>query len=301
MLKHLLDLPGVATAVDSAREACTQLRWHEALRRRIPEAAAESRVRGAHASAVLSGVELSVDEVRARVLGLDARDSADFVKGGSAESSAAGNSATGLERSRTDDAVWGHADAAIRVTMETERLQGLVLTAPAQALTALHVAAKSGGLGDDDLGQMRSSGQVAQELSELGEAPEPVVAQQRMRELRELLVQGSAQGVPGVLLAAVAHAEVAVVRPFVAGNALVARAMERMILVASGVDPTAVSVPEAGHGHGGLAPYVGSLVAYSEGGVPGLTMWLTAAAQAVERGALQGRDIADAVLLGRTH
>ena len=45
--------PEVAEAMDEAREACTQLRWHQALRRRIPEAAAESRVRGAAASAEL--------------------------------------------------------------------------------------------------------------------------------------------------------------------------------------------------------------------------------------------------------
>ncbi|MGL5816001.1 MAG: hypothetical protein ACRCYR_00450, partial [Phycicoccus sp.] len=48
-------LPGVAGQVDAARSACAQLRWHPALRRRVPEAAAESLVRGAVASAGLEG------------------------------------------------------------------------------------------------------------------------------------------------------------------------------------------------------------------------------------------------------
>ena len=56
--------PEVAEAVEEAREACTRLRWHQALRRRIPEAAAESRVRGASASGDLEGAPLSADIVR---------------------------------------------------------------------------------------------------------------------------------------------------------------------------------------------------------------------------------------------
>src|SRR5665647_3338967 len=38
--------------------------WHQALRRRIPAAAAESRVRGARASAALDGAEVDVAVVR---------------------------------------------------------------------------------------------------------------------------------------------------------------------------------------------------------------------------------------------
>ena len=45
------------------------LRWHQALRRRIPEAAAESRVRGAAASGELEGASMPVDVVRDIVRG----------------------------------------------------------------------------------------------------------------------------------------------------------------------------------------------------------------------------------------
>ena len=63
-LTQLAALPEVAEASDHAREVCTQLRWHEALRRRIPEAAAESRVRGAWASAELDGARSTASIVR---------------------------------------------------------------------------------------------------------------------------------------------------------------------------------------------------------------------------------------------
>ena len=63
-VEPLLRLPGVTDAVAAAREACTQLRWHQALRRRIPEAAAESRVRGARETAFLDGIQFPVETVR---------------------------------------------------------------------------------------------------------------------------------------------------------------------------------------------------------------------------------------------
>ena len=63
-LTQLADLPDVAAASERAREVCTNLRWHEALRRRIPEASAESRVRGAWASAELDGARSTATIVR---------------------------------------------------------------------------------------------------------------------------------------------------------------------------------------------------------------------------------------------
>ena len=59
-VSRLAELPGIPEQVEAAREACTRLRWHQALRKRIPEAAAESRVRGAHASGELEGASVPV-------------------------------------------------------------------------------------------------------------------------------------------------------------------------------------------------------------------------------------------------
>ena len=63
-VRSLAGIPGVGERIDAAREACTQLRWHQVLRRRTPEAAAESRVRGAWASAELDGARSTADLVR---------------------------------------------------------------------------------------------------------------------------------------------------------------------------------------------------------------------------------------------
>ena len=69
-LQSLATIPEVEAGLTRAREACTQLRWHNALRRRTAQAAAESRVRGARAGAALEGAEVSVDVVRELVMGM---------------------------------------------------------------------------------------------------------------------------------------------------------------------------------------------------------------------------------------
>ncbi len=64
-LASLLDLPGVADAVAQARRAVDALLVHRVLRRRSADVSAESALRGAWASAWLSGAELPLSEVRA--------------------------------------------------------------------------------------------------------------------------------------------------------------------------------------------------------------------------------------------
>ena len=67
-------------------------------------------------------------------------------------------------------------------------------------------------------------------------------------------------------------------------NGIVARAAERLLLVARGVDAKSLVVPEAGH----LAlrrEYESNLRAYAEGGAPGVHAWLLYAAEAYAAGA----------------
>ena len=52
---------------------------------------------------------------------------------------------------------------------------------------------------------------------------------------------------PALLVAAVVHAELAAAAPFASHNGLVARAAERLVLVARGLDEKSLVVPEAGH------------------------------------------------------
>ncbi len=63
-LAPLLELPGVTDSVADARAAVDALLGNRALRRRSADVSAESSLRGAWASAVLAGAQVSLDEVR---------------------------------------------------------------------------------------------------------------------------------------------------------------------------------------------------------------------------------------------
>ena len=52
---------------------------------------------------------------------------------------------------------------------------------------------------------------------------------------------------PALLVAAVVHADLVTAAPFASHNGVVARAAERLVLVAKGVDEKSLTVPEAGH------------------------------------------------------
>jgi hypothetical protein len=86
--------------------------------------------------------------------------------------------------------------------------------------------------------------------------------------------------------AAVVHAELVTVAPFGSHNGIVARAAERLVLAARGVDPASLTVPEAGHL--ALRPqYESNLRGYRDGGRNGLHAWLLYAPEAYTRGAEQ--------------
>ncbi len=271
-LALLTALPGVAEGAEAAREACTRLRFDEALRRRIPEAAAESRIRGAQASATLEGADIPLDRVR------------DHVRGA-------------LPWPDPPDPVDGVLRGVVQATAETEHVTALVLRAPLQALARLHVAAMAGLLPSDQVGRPRQEGETSHELVDLGPAPSAAEVAVRLAEVAAMLT--AAVDAPAVVVAGLVHAEIATIRPFVRGNGAVARAMERCIIQASGLDPTGVAVPEAGHGRDGGPGYLGALAAYGSGGRAGVGLWLQHCAEAVVAGAVEGERICAAVRAGR--
>lgn len=264
--------PQVEEAVGRAREAMTALRWHQALRRRIPEAAAESRVRGAAASADLDGARLSIDIVR------------DLMRG----------AATWHDPLDPVEAV---AKGAVAATAETELLVGVVGSAPAQVLARLHTLAAADLLQPEQLGRPRRVGEDCRELVEVGPSAPGDQAMSRLRTVADLIAGLDVAPVP--VVAALVHAEVMHARPFVRGNGVVARALERLIVRAGGLDPTGVAVTEHGHGAQGGPAYLGALTAYARGDRAGVTLWLEHSAAAMVAAAGEGERIADAVLAGR--
>lgn len=166
-----------------------------------------------------------------------------------------------VREGRADD----HAAAAVRVSTELLGLVPVLAHSPLQALARLHTLAAKGVVDDADLGR-----------------PVDAVVAERLGGLSRLLLGKSAA--PALVLAAVVHAELRTVAPFASHNGIVARAAERLVLVARGVDPTSLTVPEAGHLELRTA-YESNLIGYAEGGVAGVHSWLLYAAEAFTKGA----------------
>jgi hypothetical protein len=165
-LGPLLDLSGVRTAVDGARDAVADVHRHPANRHGWPATAAEASVRAARASAA--------------------------VDGGSTEIPADGTV--------TDPVLAG----ALRVAESVGLLLGTWERAPLQALARLHVLAAADLVGQDDdrLGRPRAAKGVSARLELLADlvaggtsVPAPVLAAVVHGELLTLAPFGVADGV----------------------------------------------------------------------------------------------------------
>jgi len=164
-LAPLADLPEVALAVTTSRDAVDKLLSNRVLRRRSSDVSAESLLRGAWASASLAGSSATLDEVRA----------------GAA----------------TDPVVQG----ALRISVELASLVDTWATAHRQALARLHALAASDLASADELGRPRPDREVAHRLDLLADvlsrtkAPAAVVAAVVQAEILSLDAFAPASGV----------------------------------------------------------------------------------------------------------
>lgn len=155
---------------------------------------------------------------------------------------------------------------AIRLSTELPGLAAVLRVAPGQALARAHTLAAYGVVADEELGRLRESREVTA----------------RVAGLTELLTARSEA--PALVLAAFAHAEIATVAPFGTADGLVARAVERMVLISSGFDPRGVIVTEVGHLRR-QEDYLRLLSGYQGGSVAGVRDWILHVAQAAVDGA----------------
>jgi len=173
-------------------------------------------------------------------------------------------------------------DAALRVTAGVPTQVDVFATAPMQAWAHLHALAAHGFLTDDQLGRPRV-GETADDPLNLGALPSAVAAADRLALLAHLLT--SPTQAPALVVAALSHGEVAVLRPFAWGSGLLARATTRLVMAARGVDPSCFSIPEQGMVELGRASYVRALRAYASGSRDGVAEWCVWHATAVAAGA----------------
>jgi hypothetical protein len=171
----------------------------------------------------------------------------------------------------TDPALQG----ALRVSGAIGGLAGTWRVAPPQVLARLHVLAATDR--SDRLGR-------------------PVVSDSgRLAALSALIVDGTAA--PAVVLAAIVHGELLALEPFEVANGVVARAASRLTMIAFGLDPKALSVPEVGH-LSAVDDYRAALADYRTGSPAGMAHWLQHCCAAAERGAQEGLAICEAVQRG---
>lgn len=154
---------------------------------------------------------------------------------------------------------------AVRLSAVMLSLAPLLKTSPLQVLARLHTVVASGALPEAELGR-----------------PRDAASADRLRGVSELLLAETSA--PALLVAAVVHADLATAAPFASHNGIVARAAERLVLVARGVDAKSLVVPEAGH-LALRAEYESNLPGYRDGGQRGVHAWALYAAEAFTAGA----------------
>ncbi|MFF5209998.1 oxidoreductase [Streptosporangium sp. NPDC000396] len=188
----------------------------------------------------------------------------------------------------TDPVVQG----ALRVSAELGRLGPTWRTAPRQVMARLHTLAAAGLV--ENLGRPRTTADAPDPLG-LGGVPGPEETVARVDGLVGL-VTGDSKA-PALVLAAIVHAELAVLRPFGSADGVVARAAERLTLVEFGLDPKSLVAVEVGHVELGPA-YAESLKAYLSGTPEGVATWVRHCASAVTLGVREATAICEAMQRG---
>jgi hypothetical protein len=193
-----------------------------------------------------------------------------LLRGAVASAQLAGSPCTldGVRAGRYDEV----ANRAARLNGQLLALVPVIGRSPLQALARMHALAAPPG-SPETIGRPRDAP---------GMAP-------RLQALAALLAAPTAA--PALAVAAVAHAELATLRPFASANGLVARALERLLLVARGVDPASLLMPECGHRENEEA-YRRALAGYAGGEAEGRRRWLLHAAAAVSGAAAAGALVA---------
>ena len=257
--------PGVAEAVDSARASIAAVRRLPANRRGWPRTAAAAGIRAARASAMLDGgsavVAMSGDTVMGTAIDTVPDTGADADPG----------SADGIV---TDAILAG----ALRVSAAVGELASVWQRAPLQALARLHTLAAADMVTPERLGRPRPEPGVAARLAVLAEA-----------------VSTAPWSAP--VLVAVVHGELLALQPFDDANGVVARAAARLAMVATGLDPQALTVPEVGYLRAGQR-YRTVAKGFATGAPAAVAEWIRLVGTALQAGAREARSIATAATGG---
>jgi hypothetical protein len=169
-----------------------------------------------------------------------------------------------------------HLAGALRIGESIGPILAVWQRAPMQALARLHVLAAADLAEDESLGRPRQARWISK----------------RLDILAEIVAGGSS--VPGPVLTAVVHGELLALSPFGTADGVVARAAARLTMIATGLDPKGLIVPEVFYLRRSDR-YREAAAAFASGG-DGLTEWLLFSCEAIEAGAREATSIAEAAL-----
>lgn len=241
--------------------------------------------------AALGGIPVVADAAAAARADVDAllwrrdvRNAAEEVASASIQRGGRDSAAIdGADVALVEDSPMGRVlDAALRVTAAVSTQVDVFSSAPLQAWAHLHAVAATGFVGHDELGRPRAD-DTADDPLNLGAVPSSSEAADRLAQLSRLLAAPTQA--PALVVAAVAHAEIAVLRPFTWGSGLLARVTTRLVLASRGVDPSLFSIPENGMLELGRPSYVRALRGYASGSRDGVAEFLVWHSAAVAAGA----------------
>lgn len=153
-------------------------------------------------------------------------------------------------------------------------LVGVWQRAPLQALARLHALAAADLVDEGQLGRPRQQTEVAARL-----------------DLLSRLVTGGS-GIAAPVLAGVAHGELLTLAAFGSADGLVARAVSRLITIASGLDPHGLGVPEV-YWLRRADEYRDAATGFATGTPEGVGAWLLLCCRGLEDGAREALSIAD--------
>ena len=177
------------------------------------------------------------------------------------------------------------SDQGLLVTAEADLQRLAFRTEPLKVLARLHTFVST----EEDRGRPRTTNDVNDPLR-LGSLPSHEVLQERMSQLVDLVIDSKASS---ILVAAIAHAELATLRPFSKGSYLVARASTRLILAARDVDNDGLVMSEYGAFLLGRPAYVKALTGYISGTKEGVAAWVAWQGEAIRRGTDMAKELAE--------
>jgi hypothetical protein len=182
-----------------------------------------------------------------------------------------------LDESATSDPVFA---GALRVAQALEggetNLVAVWQRAPLQALARLHMLAAADQVDEEKLGRPRGDADVGPRL-----------------ELLADLVGGGTRA-PAPVVAAVAHGELLTLAPFGSADGVVARAVSRLITIATGLDPHGLGVPEVTWMRR-AADYRDAARGFASGTAEGIAAWLKLCCRAMQDGGREALSIAESL------